>query len=388
MLSEHYHIHPDSMDNVLVQDSSQPYSYHNTDQGKNNILMVHIGRYFRVVESQYLQSRQLPAPLGNIYIVQVIQYHKGQECCCYDQHNDHQYQSLEHIIDLPLGIRSIAYIVDSRLLKDFRSQILFLFFSLRGELCIHHFIFCRFPIKFFIVFRGHVYIVHDIIFHNAHNRYFLAAASILGFYCNGISFTYAQGIRHPLGEKHSFSIQSIGFMTDSVLEYGHGLEFLCIFRNAEINFPVTFPGTYIYHFHMDHGRGRHVFFILQPLSQIFLFFLCTAESDHRVIELDIIVLDIRQIYDGIPQAEACNQQSHSCGNSEYSHKQSFLIPENIPECRFRGKVQPFPDKRYVLQQDSFSYLRRCGAHKLCRILPQLLHTGKSCSRHDTGKGDQ
>ena len=350
--------------------------------------MVHIGRHFRIVKSQYLQSRQFPAPLGDIYIVQIIQDHKGQESRCYDQNNDHQHQSLEHIVDLSLGIRSIAYIIDSRLLEDLRAKLLLPLLSLRSKLCIHHFILCRLSVNLLIIFRGHIYIVHNIIFHNAHNRHFLAAASILGFYSNGIPFTYVQGIRHPLGEKHPFSIQSIGFMTDSVLEYSHSLEFLCIFRNAEINFPVSFLRTHIYHFHMDHGRGRHVFFILQPLSQIFLFFLCTAEGDHRVIELDIIVLDICQIYDGIPQTETCNQQSHSCGNSEYGHKQPFLIPENIPECRFRGKVQPFPDKRYVLQQDSFSYLRRCGAHKLCRILPQLLHTGKSCSRHDTGKGDQ
>ena len=70
--SKHYRIHFHSQNNISVQENSKHRTCQYPDKGKNNILSVHIGRYFLIVESQNLQSRQFSLSFCNINIIKII----------------------------------------------------------------------------------------------------------------------------------------------------------------------------------------------------------------------------------------------------------------------------------------------------------------------------
>ena len=106
--SEHDRIHFHSTDNISVQKDSEYSPCQHADEGKDNILPVHIGRNFSIIESQHLQGCQFSLALRNIDIVQILQNHKSKHSRRNDQHYDYRIQCSKHSVKLSLQTAGIA----------------------------------------------------------------------------------------------------------------------------------------------------------------------------------------------------------------------------------------------------------------------------------------
>ena len=106
--SEHNCVHFHSTDNIPVQKDSEYSTCQHAYEGKDNILPVHIGRNFIIIESQYLQGCQFSLALRNIDIVQIVQNHESKHSRRNDQHYDHRIQCSKHSVKLSLQTAGIA----------------------------------------------------------------------------------------------------------------------------------------------------------------------------------------------------------------------------------------------------------------------------------------
>ena len=94
----------------------------------------------------------------------------------------------------------------------------------------------------------------------------------------------------------------------------------------------------------------------------------------RIIELHLLILQADDLIDTVLQSE-----------SENGHKESLLIPDQIPHGRFPCKIQMLPDNSDPLQKNPLPLLRCCRTHQLCRFCCQLFVAG--CDRSDQCAGN-
>ncbi len=84
--------------------------------------------------------------------------------------------------------------------------------------------------------------------------------------------------------------------------------------------------------------------------------------------MDFLVLLIGNIFNGISHTEAGHQKSRAAADANYHHKKPLFIAKYISDRYLLQEIQTFPDNCLTLQKNSFSCLRRFGAHQARRYL--------------------
>ena len=86
------------------------HTHNRSNDRQQDILSVYIRGNLSVVESQNLQGCKLSLTLGDVDIVQIVQYHKCQHSGRYDQYHDDQIQASQHVIQPSFNTAGITYI--------------------------------------------------------------------------------------------------------------------------------------------------------------------------------------------------------------------------------------------------------------------------------------
>ena len=100
-----------------------------------------------------------------------------------------------------------------------------------------------------------------------------------------------------------------------------------------------------------------------------------------IIFVQLCVLDIQNIGNGVPHTEAGQQQRRASGNTSHSHKQAAFVQKQISGCHLMGEGKPLPDRSDPFQQDAFSGFRRFGQHQGSGHFPQCAPTGGEGGAH-------
>ena len=120
---------------------------------------------------------------------------------------------------------------------------------------------------------------------------------------------------------------------------------------------------------------RHIIHIC--LCQRFL------KRDPDIINLDLIILSVRNIYHRIPDSQPCNQKSSTSADSQYHHKKPFFIPYNISDRHFMQELQSVPDKSDSFQKNALSVFGRFRTDQTGRCTVQFITAGKKSRSHGT-----
>ena len=116
------------------------------------------------------------------------------------------------------------------------------------------------------------------------------------------------------------------------------------------------------------------------------------QGNGQVIFHQLTKLQIHDIPDGIPQAEAGEQQGRAAGNADERHEKALFIAEQIAGCHLVGKLHPLPDEADPLQQNALARRRGLGPHKLCgaalQRASQRPQRGRQNGQQDQHGGDQ
>ena len=98
-------------------------------------------------------------------------------------------------------------------------------------------------------------------------------------------------------------------------------------RNDNIGGTRLFMSADIHGFHGYFYILLHSLFFIQILIQILQFIRgsIVMQLQHPVIFLNLRILNIRNMYYGIPQAKAHNHQSHTAPNAKNRHEKALLI---------------------------------------------------------------
>ena len=122
----------------------------------------------------------------------------------------------------------------------------------------------------------------------------------------------------------------------------------------------------------------------------FRFRLRLLEGHCIVVNLNLVKLEVRYMLDGIPYAEASDQQCRAAADAQNHHNQTALIAQHVAYRNFVQEAQPPPQGCDILQEYPPSSPRGLGTQQLSRLPFQLHAAGQVRCPHGAqqsrGKG--
>lgn len=103
------------------------------------------------------------------------------------------------------------------------------------------------------------------------------------------------------------------------------------------------------------------------------------QSGNGIVMIDLIVLQLHDGHDGIPQAEGSDNERRAAADTGYCHPEAFLIAEEVAQGDFVVEGEPPPEGGDAFQQNAPSHGRGFGTHELGR------HSGKGTEAGSQGR---
>ena len=102
--------------------------------------------------------------------------------------------------------------------------------------------------------------------------------------------------------------------------------------------------------------------------------LCNTfrKCDVNVIDLDFIILHLRNVHDGIPDAKAGDQKSGAAADPQYHHEKTLFIADDIPHGNLMKELHSAPDKGYFFQENPLAAFWRFWTDQVGRNAAQLM----------------
>ena len=155
-------------------------------------------------------------------------------------------------------------------------------------------------------------------------------------------------------------------------------EFLRIFRHVELNALLAFIGR---------ARRAHDFILGEhPCLRAFgigLDAFCHGalfgvgnvgiHADDGVVVVQLAVLLIDNVVDGILQTKAREQQTRAARNADNRHKEAALVAEEVARGNLPAERHAAPERTNALKQNALAGLRRARQHKGRRLFAQRRH---------------
>ncbi len=373
--AEHDQIHLHGPHHPRMEPSSHEQAQHNAKECEEQILPVDIGRHFLVIEPQHLQGGQLPNPLRDVDVGQIIQHNEG-ECSCRRNNDDHRIIDGIHAVRKGIPERSDVGIGAHALHGHERLRHLF-------RLCLRRI--RRIGHQFYIVHRclaegllvkylGHIDVVRHVALRNVRHG---DLAPALPVQRDDIANLHVQQLRELLRNDNAVVLQGHRAVILPVPQKDERSELLLVRRRINIAGIFRPAGRALRRFIVTGQMPRHRRLLLQISVHRFPRSLADAvlQTDGRVIQRDFIELLVQNVENRIVNAKACDNQRRTAADSDDGHPEAPPVAEQIPHGHLPGKGEAGPDGRHSLQQHTLPGLGTPWPHQIGRRIHQRRQTG-------------
>ena len=366
------------------------------DETEQDVFTEHVVRHLPPVKAQHLQGGDLLLPLADVDVGEIVQHHKGQHRRGDNEHDDDVVHAAQHIVK---GLDGGGGKADARGVgggQQPRGQGVpggFVGSAGLGQNGIEGALLAEGAL---IQALGNVNVAVDIVFAHAGD----GDARLL--------VVLVAELQH-VARLHPQHLGGLLRQDGALIGEGHrlaggahpeGIEALELFRvrghqNVQIGLA---PGNKAHaRFQMHRQEVADQAFVREhrgdaPVGGIVALML---HRQGQVIVLQLGELDVHDVADGIPQAEASHQHGGAAGDADDRHKEPLFVAEQVADGDLVGKFQPPPQGLYVLQQDAFARRGRFGPHQFRRPIPQgapqgaqgrQQHGGQNAARGHQHKG--